>query len=241
MTVSRQRMMPKRLSPFHYKQASIGARFSQDQFGWELAERFKEPAKEKEAVERSVGVGDMSHLVKLSLKNANITQIVSRLYNRDEGETRGTVLANGPGHMKGVLCAVLCKDEAMLVMGPSDKEPVAKQLSGNASNHLTPIDVSSVFAGTYILGPKSRALLWKLTELNVNPESFPNFSATHCPIRHVPSMVLRFDLANVLGYQVYFERAYSEYIWDAMFGAGGELGIVPVGLSAMKLLGWSMG
>jgi glycine cleavage system aminomethyltransferase T len=56
----------------------------------------------------------------------------------------------------------------------------------------------------------------------------------------VPSIVLRFDLGNVLGYQVYFERAYSEYVWDVVFGAGSELGIVPVGFSAMKLLGWSM-
>lgn len=215
--------------------------FAQDHYGWELAERFTDPANEKEAAERSLGVGDLSHLVKLSLKNTKITQIVSRLYNRSERETMGTVLTNGPGQMDGVLCAVLCKDEAMLIMAPSDKEPVAKQLSANAPNHLNPTDVSSVFAGTYILGPKSRALLWKLTELNVNPESFPNFSATHCPIRHVPSMVLRFDLGNVLGYQVYFERTYSEYIWEAIFMAGGELGIVPVGLSAMKLLGWSTG
>ena len=240
MTASQQQTIPKRLSPFHRKQASVGAKFTQDQLGWELAERFTEPAKEREAAQRSVGVGDISHLVKLSLKNTAIAQIVARLYNRSELETKGIVLTNGPGPLKVALCAVLCEDEAMLIMGPSDGEPISKQL-GDEPNHLTPIDVSSVFAGTYILGPKSRALLWKLTELNVNPEGFPNFSATHAPIRHVPSIVLRFDTGDMLGYQIYFERAYSEYMWDVVFGAGFELGIVPVGSSSLKLLGWSMG
>ncbi len=195
---------------------------------------------EKETVERSVGVGDISHLIKLNLKSTHITTIISRLYHRSEREARGTVLTNEPGPLKEAVCVALCEDEAMLIAGPSDKEPASKQLSAE-SNHVTTIDVSSVLAGTYILGPKSRALLRKLTELNVNAEIFPNFSATYSPIRHVPSIVLRFDLGNVLGYQVYFERAYSEYIWDTVFGAGMELGVVPVGSSAMKLLGWRMG
>ncbi len=240
MTVSQQRTVPKRSSPFHYKQASVGARFLQDQFGWELAERFTDPAKEKEEVERNLGVGDISHLVKFSLQNPDIRQVISHLYHRGERETRGTELTDGPGPLKGVLCAVLCKDEALLIMGPSHKEPVYKLLGAYEPTHLNPIDVSSVLAGTYILGPRSRALLSKLTDLNVNAENFPNLTATHSAIRHVPSIVLRFDLGNVLGYQVYFERAYSEYIWDVVYGAGSELGIVPVGFSAMKLLGWSM-
>jgi len=118
MTVSPQRTIPKRSSPFHHKQASVGARFAQDQSGWELAERFTDPSKEKEEAERNLGVDDISHLVKLSLKNTDITQIVSRLYNSKESETIGTVLTDGPGPLKGPLCAVLCKDEAILIMGP---------------------------------------------------------------------------------------------------------------------------
>lgn len=229
-------MLPKRSSPFHHKQASLRAKFTQDRFGWELAERFTDPAKEKRAVEGGVGVGDISHLVKLSLKSSNVGQIVSRLYNRDEPEPLGRALGNGS--IKAAICAVICKDEAMLVVGPGDKEPILKRLSGDQSNRLSPIDVSSVLAGAYILGPKSRPLLCRLTELNVNAEDFPNLTATHSPIRHVPTIILRFDLGNVLGYQLYFERTYSEYIWDAFIEAGKELGIVPVGFSAMKLLGW---
>jgi len=225
MTVSQQRTVPKRSCPFHHKQASVGAKFVQDQFEWELAERFTDPAKEKEEVERNLGVGDISHVVKLSLQNPDIRQVISHLYHRGERETRGTELTDGAGPLKGV---------------PSHQEPVYKLLGAYEPTHLNPIDVSSVLAGTYILGSKSRALLSKITDLNVNAENFPNLTATHSSIRHVPSIVLRFDLGNVLGYQVYFERAYSEYIWDVVFGAGSELGIVPVGFSAMKLLGWSM-
>jgi aminomethyltransferase len=101
--------------------------------------------------------------------------------------------------------------------------------------------MTSVLAGLYILGEKSRSSLRKLAELNVNPEDFSNLTATYSPIRHVPSMIVRFDLEETVGFQIYFERAYSEYIWDSIFGAGREFGIVPVGSAAMKILGWSMG
>ena len=242
MTVAEQRTVPRRLSPFYNKEAFLGAKFAQDEFEWIRAERFTDPREEKKTAERGVGVGDVSHLVKLSVKSDDVTEIVSGLYQKKEqAVVNGAVLTDGLGELKEVLCAVLCKDEAMFVMNPSSKEVFNKLVGINGLEHSIVTDVTSVFAGACIVGEKSRPVLWKLTELNVDSEAFPNFRVTHSPFRHVPSIVMRFDLHGVPGYQIYFERAYSEYMWDVIFGAGREFGITPVGSAAMELLGWRLG
>ncbi len=240
MAAARQGTIPRRLSPFYNMQVFPGARFTQNKFGWVRAERFTDPREEKKTAERGVGVADVSHLVKLSVKSKDILEIVSGLY-RGKGQpvVNGAVLTDGPGELNDVLCAVLFRDEAMFVMNPSSKEAFDKLVATDDLEHL--IDMTSVFAGVCIVGEKSRQVLWKLTELNVDSEEFQNFRVTHSPLRQVPSIVIRFDLEGVQGYQIYFERAYSEYMRDVIFGAGREFGITPVGSAAMELLGWRFG
>lgn len=234
--------VPHRLSPFYSKEVFPSAKFTQDTFGWVRAERFTDPREEKKTAERAVGVGDVSHLVKISVKSDDIPEIISGLYQeKGQAVVNGAIFTEGPGELKEALCAVLCKDEVMFVMNPSSKKDFDKLVESDRLEHFTVTDVTSVFAGTCIVGEKSRPLLWKLTELNVNSEIFQNFRVTHSPVRHVPSIVMRFDLHGIPSYQIYFERAYSDYMRDAIFGAGAEFGITPIGSVAMELLGWRLG
>jgi aminomethyltransferase len=229
----------KRLSPFHHKQASLGAKFAVDKFGWARAEQYTGPAAERKAVEEGVGIADLSHLTKLSLNGVGLRQLISERYNTAAGDMRGKVLTGGRGVYGNAWCAIFSIDEGMLICNESLKEEVIKELTAGKTGNFTIVDVSSVFAGCCLPGPNGRPLLRKLTELNVNPVHFPNLSVTHTPIRHVPTIIMRHDLGPMPAYQLYFERTYAEYVWDAVFNAGKELGVAPIGTSAMKLLGWS--
>jgi glycine cleavage system aminomethyltransferase T len=237
MTSTTLTSKPHRLSPLYHKQSSLGAKFVQDQFGWVRAERFVEPADEKNRTERAVGVYDLSHLIKLSLKSSDATEAISTLYNRKSA--KGTLLIDGPGALKDALCSILSNDEVILITNSSSNEAIRRRLSEGASKFQT-VDVTSVLGGVYVIGGKSRAVLSKLTELNVNPEDFPNLKATNASLHHVQCIVLRLDLGNLTGYQIYFERAYGEYMWDIIFHAGKEFGMIPVGSAAMSLLGWRL-
>jgi glycine cleavage system aminomethyltransferase T len=229
----------KRLSPFHHKQESLGAHFTIDNFEWARAEQFTHSAIEKNAAEQGVGFADLSHLTKLSLNGLGLKRLISERYNPSTADLRGRVLTGGRGPYESAWCAMLSLDEGMLVCNESLKEVIIKELTEGRAGNFTIVDASSVFAGCCLLGPKGRALIRKLTELNVNPEAFPNLRVTHTPIRHVPTILLRKDLGSILAYELYFERAYAEYVWDAIFNSGKELGITPAGSSAMKLLGMS--
>ena len=239
MAMTRQQITAKRLSPLHHKQGSLEARFTVNEFGWAIAEQFIDPVKEKEAAERRVGIADLSHLPKLSLNGSALTHAISELYGSGV-ELKAQLLTNGRGLVKDAWCAVFSMDEAMLVFNESVKEDVVKELSAIPRTHFTVADVSSVLAGCYMIGRNSRRLLQKLTELNVNGEEFPNLSVTRTPIRHVPTITVRNDIGILLAYQLYFERAYAEFVWDVIFSAGKELGVAPVGSSAMRLLGLNL-
>jgi len=233
------RQTAKRLSPFHHKQAILGAKFTVDKFGWARAEQFTNATDEKKTAEQGVGIADLSHLTKLSLNGPGLSQVISERYSHSTSDVRGQVLTGGHGVHKDAWCAIFGIDEGILVCNESLKEEVIKNLTANNASHFTTVDVSSVFAGCCFLGPMGRGILRKLTELNVNPEEFPNLSVAHTPIRHVPTIILRNDLGSMLAYQLYFERAYAEYFWDVVFTSGKELGVAPIGSSTMKLLGLS--
>jgi len=229
----------KRLSPFHHKEASLGAQFTVGDFGWAIAEKYTDPVKEKKAAEEGVGIADLSHLTKLGLNGLGLKQLISERYNPATAEIRGKVLTGGRGIYENAWCAMFSADEAMLVCNESFKEKIIKEMTSGKTGHFTIVDVSSVFAGCCLSGPNGTGLLRRLTELNVNPEDFPNLSVTRTPIRHVPTILMRNDLGPTLAYQLYFERAYAEYMWDTIFSSGKGLGVAPVGNLALKLLGLS--
>ena len=229
----------RRLSPFHHKQASLNAQFTVDQFGWARAEKYTEPATEKAGVDQGVGVADLSHMTKLKLNGRGLRQLISERYKSATPNMKGRVLVDGRGIYANVSCAMFSVDEGMLVCNEPLKDRIIKELTGGKTGHFTIVDVSSVFAACSLIGPNGRTLLRRLTELNVNPEAFPNLSVTHTPIRHVPTILIRNDNGSTLAYQMYVERAYAEYVWDAIFDSGKELGVVPVGSLAMRLMGFS--
>jgi len=231
--------MAKRLSPFHHKHAGLAAKFAVNEFGWATAEQFIDPVKEKEAAERKIGIVDLSYLTKLTLNGPGLARAISELYGSGV-DLKARLLPSGRGQYKDAWCAIFTKDEAMLVLREALKEQVTKELSAIQPDHFTFTDMSSVLAGCYIIGRNSRGLLQKLTELNVNAGEFPNLSVTHTPLRHVPTILLRNDIGILLAYQLYFERAYAEFVWDIIFEAGKEMGATPVGTSATKLLGLNL-
>ena len=227
----------KRLSPFHHKQASVGAQFIVDTYGWARVEQYADPPSETYAIDRGVGLVDLSHLAKLALNGPGLKQLTTGRYVLASSDLKGVVLGRGRGLYDGTWCAIFSPEEGMLFGDEVLKEKIVKELAEGRTGHFTVVDVSSVFAGCCFLGPNSRALLRRLTELNVNPEEFPTLSVTHTPIRHVPAILLRNDLGQTLAYQLYFERAYAEYIWDAVFDSGKSLGVAPVGRLAVKAFG----
>ena len=73
-----------------------------------------------------------------------------------------------------------------------------------------------------IAGPNTRALLSKLTSLNLE------LTTAYGTVAHVRSLVTR----DELGFLVMVPRDYAESVWEAILHAGEEFHITPFGLEA---------
>src|SRR5208337_177368 len=191
MSLPELTLKPQKLSSLFHKQLSLNAKFVQDKNGWIRPERFNDPNEEKTRTEQTIGIYDISYLAKLGVKSDDVAETTSELFGHPS--SIGTLLVNGPGPFNEAICAILSNDEAIFVTNSS--EAVSK-LSAAAGKYQS-TDISSVLGGLYVIGGKSRTVLSKLTELNVNPEAFPNLRATYASLHHVQCIVLRFDLRDL--------------------------------------------
>jgi glycine cleavage system aminomethyltransferase T len=84
----------------------------------------------------------------------------------------------------------------------------------------------SPYARLLIAGPNTRAVLSKLTSLNLG------LTKAYGAVAHVRSQVTRHEL----GFVVMVPRDYAESVWEAMLHAGEEFHITPFGLEAHRRL-----
>ena len=230
---------PRRLSSVHYKQLSLGAHFTQNSEGWMRAEYFTNPNDEKQKVTTAVGLSDISHLGKLSIKGDKITEGLKKyLVSTAQIGPHAAFRSTDSQVLRDAMTCVLTHDEALLLSKPSDSLTIVAYLEQNEGTRFHVTDLTSYFTGLYLIGPKSRDVLSKLTEVNINPEVFPDLTVSQLPVFHVRSIILRRDMRDVLGFQIYFDRGFGEYVWDKIMRAGREFDIAPIGTSALKQLGW---
>jgi glycine cleavage system aminomethyltransferase T len=113
----------------------------------------------------------------------------------------------------------------------------AEQEAGAVSGTVGICDLSHIheplspYARFLIAGPDVRALLSKLTSLNLD------LSTAFGTVAHVRSRVTRHNLGFLVpGFLLDVPRDYAESVWEAVLHAGEEFYITPFGLEAHRRL-----
>jgi glycine cleavage system aminomethyltransferase T len=125
--------------------------------------------------------------------------------------------------------ATLAEDNGWYVpLRYSDAGQEAQSVSGNVGicdlSHIH--EPLSPYARLLIAGPNARALLSKLTSLNLDVRT------AYGAVAHVRSLVTH----DKLGFMVLVPRDYAESVWEAVLHAGEEFHIKPFGLEAHRRL-----
>jgi glycine cleavage system aminomethyltransferase T len=97
-------------------------------------------------------------------------------------------------------------------------------------------DVTSVYADLFLVGPRSKDVLGKLTSLNVSNAALPNLACAQASLAHVHTIVLREDVGPIPGFHLLVSREYGESAWEAVVDAGREFHLRPFGLGALGIL-----
>ena len=97
-------------------------------------------------------------------------------------------------------------------------------------------DVTSRFACLGLWGPAARDLLQPLTDADLGNEAFPYMRARQLSVGHVPCLAVRVTYVGELGWELYCPTEFGRRLWDTIWEAGADHGLVAGGYKAIDSL-----
>ncbi len=211
----------------------MGARMV-ERDGWLQPAYYSGAEQESRVLTENAGVFDVSPSGKLLLHGNDLDDHLGDIILSGNapavGEVR-RVADPAPGRL-----ARLTSDECLVLCAPAEISVWSTALTGRVGGCVHIVDHASGLSGMRLTGPMSTELLSKLSEFDTSPDSFPNLACAQARFAEVHGTLVRTDQGPLLSYDLFFTRELGEYLWEAMFEAGDEFGVAPVGLEATDRL-----
>ena len=235
-------MQPIKRTALYRTGLAMGATLT-DHAGWQVAARFRSPDEEAQQAQAGVGLADASWLGKLEVRCARAAPQMS-MGSCGSGVVGGQDLDPSGWEIAGATIWPLTDGEVLVTCEPPDTPTVLQALQDRAAaaseasepRPLNVTDVTSVYAALVLAGPHSRAVLQRLTALDLSDPALPDLACARTGLAHAHATILRQDLGPVPAYWLLVGWEYGAYVWDAVLHAGESFGIAPVGLEALQRL-----
>jgi glycine cleavage system aminomethyltransferase T/glycine/D-amino acid oxidase-like deaminating enzyme len=193
-----------------------------------------------------VVVFDETSFSKMEVSGAGAAAFLDRLcandVDRPVGAVTYTQLCNDAGGVECDLTLTRLGDSRFLLVtgtafGSHDLAWITQQLRrDNAATGVYARDVTSAWACYGVWGPRARDLLSGLTDTDLGNDAFPYLTARHISIGAVPVVAVRVTYVGELGWELYCPTEYGLTLWDALWSAGIEHGMVAGGYRAIDAL-----
>ena len=201
---------------------------------------------EHETVRKGVGVFDVSHMGEFILKGENALDLIQRVTSNDaskltDGKAQYSCLPNQSGGIVDDLLVYRLDEKSyMLVVNASNIEKDWDWIRKHNTKNVEMHNISDQTSLLAVQGPKALATLQKLTAVDLSGISY--YSFTKGELAGCPNVLISATgYTGAGGFEIYFENQYAKKIWDAVFNAGAEFGIKPIGLGARDTLRLEMG
>ena len=260
----RQAGRPLRLSPAYSRLAELGAAFG-EKSGWERPNWFarnEDPGLEAVrprgwagehwstaigaeaiATRRAAGLFDESSFAKIEIDGSGACAFLQRLCANDVDVAVGrivyTQMLNSRGGIETDFTVTRrAVDRYLIVTGTAvgnhDLGWIRKHRPDDGSVEVR--DVTSSRACIGLWGPRARDILAGLTKDDVSNEAFPYLTSREITVGHVPVLALRVTYVGELGWELYPPTEYAAALWDALWAAGEDHGLVAAGYRAIDAL-----
>jgi len=257
----RQAGRPLRLSPTHPRLRELGAAFG-EKSGWERANWFEANAAagdeslrprgwagrlwspaigaEHRACREAAALFDETSFAKIEVSGPGAAAFLERLCDnrvaREVGAITYTSMLNERG---GIECDFtvtrLAEDRSRIVTGTAfgrhDLGWIREHMPDDGSVSVD--DVTSSYACLGLWGPNAREILQPLT---TTPLDFPYMHARDLAVGPVPCLALRVTYVGELGWELYCPMEFALRLWDTIWDAGAEHGLVAGGYRAIDSL-----
>jgi glycine cleavage system aminomethyltransferase T/glycine/D-amino acid oxidase-like deaminating enzyme len=189
------------------------------------------------AMRDRVGMVDLSAFALFDVTGAGSLDYIQRLtvaqMDVQPGKAVYTPLLNHLGGLKSDLTITrIAEDSFRVVTGGSqggiDGKWFRDNLPEDGSVDLE--DKTSSLCTVGVWGPRARLLLESVTSDDVSNKGFPFGTARQIEIGPVPVWALRISYVGELGWELYAPMEQGQLLWDILWKAGQEHGLVPVGI-----------
>jgi len=201
---------------------------------------------EHEAVRRGVGIFDVSHMGEFILKGDRALDLIQRISSNDASRLHDGKVQYGyiPNETGGVVDDFLTYridgQTYMLVVNASNIEKDWAWISRHNTFGVDMKDISDKTSLFAVQGPKATAALQPLTDIELAPMAYYTFAkGRFAGVDNV--LVSATGYTGAGGFEVYVANEHASAVWDAIFAAGAEHGIKPIGLGARDTLRQEMG
>ena len=214
----------------------------EDQFSWRRSTDFDVVGAEAKAVRDSVGLMETSGFAKYSVKGAGAEAWLDRMLTPKMPAAGRMTLApmlKEDGKLIGDFTLAKLGEDDFLVIGSGIAEDYhmrwfEEHLPKDGSVELKALNLALV--GLSIAGPKARAVMQKLTHLDMSDAAFPFMDIRRMDLGMAPAIVGRVSYTGDLGYEIWMKPEYQRYLYDLILEAGAEFDIRLFGLRALNAL-----
>jgi aminomethyltransferase len=201
---------------------------------------------EHKAVRNSVGVFDVSHMGEIFIRGEKASDFIQYLTTNDvtkliPGKVQYSSMCYPEGGIvDDLLVYMISPEEFMLVVNASNLEKDFNWMKQNNKFAVELDNQSDEYSLLAVQGPNSQNTLQKIIDRPLDLEYYHLFKAK---LAGKEMIVSRTGYTGELGYEIYFKGSEkdAEEVWNAVFEAGKEFNIQPVGLAARDSLRLEMG
>ena len=262
----RESARPLRTSPAYHRLKALGAVFGEkggwerpnwftlneqdsraaslpDLSGWALDNWSSAIAAETRATREAAGLFDETSFSKIEVLGPGACEFLQKLCGNDIDKPVGSVtytqMLNARG---GIECdftvSRLANDRFMIVTGTAfgthDMTHLRRYMTLDGSVYIN--DLTSARTCFGLWGPRARDILQKVTRDDVSNSAFPYMTSKQITIGNIPALALRVTYVGELGWEFYAPSEYGEQLWDTIWEAGKEFGMVAAGYKAIESL-----
>jgi len=209
--------------------------------GFNMPVRYSSDIEEHMTVRNGVGVFDVSHMGEFKVEGPQALDLIQRITSNDaskliDGQAQYTCLPNEQGGIVDDLIVYRIKENDYFIVvnaGNIQKDWnwfVAHNTKGAILKNLS--DEYCLFA---VQGPKAVSVLKKLTGTDLSAIKYYHFAiGTFAGVQDV--IMSNTGYTGAGGFEIYVKNADAEKVWHAIFEAGKDADIKPIGLGARDTL-----
>ena len=214
--------------------------------GYELPVEFTGIKDEHMTVRNAVGVFDVSHMGEFRISGPNALELL-RLVGSNApsllapGQAQYSCFPNGKGGIiDDYVLYCMGPEQYMMVVNAANIDKDWNWITRHNTMGADVENLSDQLSQLAIQGPRALATLQKLTSVNLSELKYYTFAIGE--LAGVNNVIIsNTGYTGAGGFELYMNNADAVTIWKAVFEAGEEYGIKPIGLGARDTLRLEMG